>query len=180
MLPDGLKADRVQHLAYRNLLPKLVIVDARRDGLGSRPLCCIGFGGGRWFLGSVGAVRFTADLQQDGPVHDAIQKGHCQRRIAQVFTPSLEVDVRGQGRGSLATAGVDDLVEEVRCLRTLAAFNAVESEFVDDQEIEPRPVTDAAGKGLVGQRRPQILQQVGAGGVANAVPQFAVAAGQRL
>ena len=108
------------------------------------------------------------------------RKAIARGGIAQIFAPRLEVDVRGQRRGTLAAAGIDDLVEEVRCLGTLAAFDAVEAELVDDDQVETRPVADAAGQGLVGQRLSQVVQQIGTGGVTHAVAQFAVAAAQRL
>ena len=99
---------------------------------------------GLGFLRAVGAVRLAADLQQDRSVHYAVQEGHRQRRIAQVIAPRLEVDVRAQGGGTLAAAGVDHLVEEVGRLGALAAFDAVEAELVDDHQVETRPVADAA------------------------------------
>ena len=44
------------------------------------------------------AVRFSEDVQQDGPVHDPVQQGHRQRSVAEVLTPGIEFDV-GPQRG---------------------------------------------------------------------------------
>jgi hypothetical protein len=74
----------------------------------------------------VGTVRLAANLQGDRPVHYAVQKGHRQRRIAQVVAPRLEVDVRAQRGRTLAAAGVDQLAEEVGGLGALATLDAVE------------------------------------------------------
>lgn len=128
----------------------------------------------------MGTVRLTADLQQDGTIDHAIQEGHRQWRIAQVVAPGLEIDIGSQGGGTSAAACVDDLVEQIGGLGAFAAFDAVEAELVDDHQIETRPVADAARQALVGQRLPQVFQQVGAGDVTYAVSQFTMATGQGL
>ena len=120
----------------------------------------------------MGAVRLAADLQQDRAIDHAIEEGHRQRWIAEVVAPRLEVDVRGQGGGAFAAAGVDEFVEEVGCLRAFAAFDAVEAELVDDHHVESRPVADTAGQALIGQRLSQVFQQLGAGGVTHSVSQL--------
>jgi len=80
--------------------------------------------------GAVGAIGAALDLQDNGAVHDTVEEGHRQRRVAQVFAPGVEVDVRHQRRRALR-AGVDDLVEQVGGLRRFAAFDLVEAKLVD-------------------------------------------------
>jgi hypothetical protein len=65
----------------------------------------------------MGPVGLAVDLHDDGPIDDAIQEGHRERWIAEVFAPGIEVDVGHQGRGALSAAGVDHLVQEVGGLR---------------------------------------------------------------
>ena len=55
-------------------------------------------------------------------------------------------------------AGVDDLVPQARGLRTETAFDAVEAELVDQEQVEPGVEANAVVDGLVGQSRSQILQ----------------------
>ena len=56
----------------------------------------------------------------------------------------------------------------------------VEAEFVDDQQVEARPVTHAFCQSLVGQRGGEIRQQFGAGRVADSSAGRAEAAAQCL
>ena len=126
------------------------------------------------------AVRFAFDLEDDGAIDDAVEEGHGQGRIAEVVGPGVEVDVGDQGGGPLRAAGVDDLEEEVGGLRRLLAFDVIEAEFVDDQQVEAGVVADALRQGLVGQRGGQVVQQAGAGGVADGVAEDTRGLGRSL
>ena len=64
---------------------------------------------------------------------------------------------------------IDDLVPQAGGLRTQAAFNAVQTKFVDDQQLEAGIEADTVVDGLVGQGRGQIFQQSAAGGVKDAI-----------
>jgi hypothetical protein len=89
------------------------------------PLLTGGFRGFRSLFGPVGAVGLPLDLQNDGPVHQAVQEGHGQRHVTEIVAPGLEVDVGNQGGGVLLAAGVDDLVEQAGGLAALGAFDPV-------------------------------------------------------
>ena len=65
-------------------------------------------------------------------------------------------------------AGVDDLVPQTGGLRTQAAFDAIEAEFVNDQEAELRIEADAVMDGLIGQGGREVFQQFAAGDVMDA------------
>ena len=103
------------------------------------------------------------------PSTTAIQQGHRQGRIAEVIGPVLEVDVGDQRRRSLAAAAVNHLVEQTRRFRVFAAFEFVEAELVDDQQIEAAVVADARRQRLVAGGGRQVFQQFGAGDVAHAI-----------
>ena len=53
----------------------------------------------------------------------------------------------------------------------LLAFDVIEAELVNDQQIEAGVITHPLGQGLVGQRGGQVFEQAGAGGVADGVAQ---------
>ena len=44
-------------------------------------------------FGTGSAVRFSQDVQQDGPVHDSVQQCHRQRSVAEIRAPGFEFDV---------------------------------------------------------------------------------------
>jgi len=93
---------------------------------------------------AMNSVGFAFQLHDRRAVHDAIQEGHRQWRIAEVFGPRLEVDVGHQGRADPLTACVDDLVPQAGGLRTEAAFDAASDygnfEGRDRAIAEIRPV----------------------------------------
>src|SRR3954470_18601432 len=89
-------------------------------------------------LGTVRSIRLAVDLHDDRTVHDPIQKRHRQRRITEVLTPRLEIDVRHQRRRPLRAPGIDQLVQQARRLARFAAFDPVEAELVEDQQVELR------------------------------------------
>ena len=74
---------------------------------------------------------------------------------------------------TLLAAGVDDLVPQAGGLRTEAAFDAVEPEFVDDQKVELRIEADAFVDGLVGQGGGEVFQEFAAGNVMDALVEHA-------
>ena len=84
----------------------------------------------------MGSIRLTRDFDDDRPVDHAIRECHCQWGVAEIFGPSLEVDICDESGRSLLAASVDDLIEQAGRLRRFLAFQAVETEFVDDQQVE--------------------------------------------
>ena len=122
------------------------------------------------------AVRSALDLQQDRAVHHAVQEGHGQGWIAEAVGPGLEVDVGHQAGAPLRTAPIDDFVQQVGCLRRERPLQAVEAELVDNQPLEPRLIVQPCRQGLVGQAGGEILQQLGAGRIADVVAQHAALA----
>ena len=66
-------------------------------------------------------------------------------------------------------AGVDDLVPQAGGLRTEAAFDAVEAEFVNDEQRELGVEADAVVDGLVGQGGGEVFEEFAAGDVVDAV-----------
>ena len=85
-------------------------------------------------MGTVGAA---GELEDHGAVDQAVQERRRQRRVAQVVGPGAEVDVRRQRRRATARAGVEQAVVEGAGLGLRLALQAVEAEFVDQEEIEP-------------------------------------------
>ena len=80
----------------------------------------------------MGSIGFAFQLHDGGTVYDAIQEGHRQGPVAEVVGPGFEVDVGHQGGADALASCVDDFVPQARCLRTDAAFDAVEAELVND------------------------------------------------
>lgn len=99
----------------------------------------------------------------DRAVDDPMQQRHRQWRIAEVIGPVFEVDVGNQRGRSFAAAAVYHLVQQARWFRILAAFEFVEAELIDDQQIEATVVADASGERLVARGGRQLFQQFGAG-----------------
>ncbi len=104
---------------------------------------------------------------------DAVQHGHRQLRVAEILGPGVEVDVGDQGGTDPLAAGVDDLVPEAGSLRTEAAFDPVEPEFVNDQKAEFRVEADAFVDGLVGQGGGEVFEEFAAGDVMDALLEHA-------
>jgi len=50
---------------------------------------------------------------------------------------------------------VDDLVEEMSCLRRVVALDSVESELIDQKEIPLGVVLEGVGEALVGKGGPR-------------------------
>src|SRR5439155_8411950 len=119
------------------------------------------------------AVRFALQFDNRCSVHHSIQQGHRQRRIAEIIGTGFEVDVGHQGRaGSLASC-VDDFVPQAGSLGTKAAFNAVQAELINDQQVEAGIEADAVVDRLVGQGGGQIFQESTAGRVKDTVAENA-------
>ena len=97
----------------------------------------------------------------------------ARRTVGQIFSPLFEIHVgHHRGRALLIACG-DDLVEQVSGFRALDAFDAVEPEFVDYQEIRARVAAQACGQSFVGERCGQVGQQFGRGAVEDAVTMHA-------
>ena len=118
----------------------------------------------------MGTVGSPLDLQLDGGGDDeAVEDGHGQRWVAEVVGPGLEADVGHQGGGAFGATAVDDLVQKAGRLGGFGSLDAVEAEFVDGQEIEVGVVAQPLVEAVVGQRGGEVAEQVGAGGVADAI-----------
>jgi hypothetical protein len=92
---------------------------------------------GRCLFGPIRAIRLAVDLHDNRPVHDSVQERHRQRWIAPVVAPRVEVDVRHQRRRPSA-AGVDQLVQQARCLGRFDPFQSVERTFRTSARDYPR------------------------------------------
>src|ERR1700733_13798427 len=88
------------------------------------------------FAAAVHAVGFSLQLDDRCSIDHAVQYGHRQWGVAEVFGPGLEVDVCHQGGAGALAAGVDDLVPQTGGFRAGSAFGAIEAELVNDQEAE--------------------------------------------
>lgn len=78
------------------------------------------------------AVGLASDLQDDRSFDQAVEERHRQRAIHEILSPFVEVYVGHQSGGAFLVARCDDLVEQVRRLRALGPFDAVETEFVNN------------------------------------------------
>src|SRR5438552_6481713 len=63
---------------------------------------------------------------------------------------------------------------------SFAAFDLVEGEFVDDEPVEAGVVAEPLGQGAVGQRSGQFGQELGTGGIADAITHDASGTADRL
>ena len=77
-----------------------------------------------------GAVGLAFDLEDDRALNQTVEEGHRQRAIRKIVSPFVEVHIGNQRRGSLLIARGDDLVKQVRRLRTFSTLDLVEPEFV--------------------------------------------------
>ena len=114
---------------------------------------------------AMGSVGFAFPFHDGGAIDDSIEQCHRQGCVAEIVGPSVEVDVGDQSGGALLAAGVDDLVPQAGGLRAEAAFNAVEAEFVNDEQIKTSVKADAVVDGLIGQRGREIFEKSAAGDV---------------
>ena len=87
----------------------------------------------------------------------------------EVIGPRLEADVGHHGGGPFGTAAIDHLVQEAGRLAGLGPLDPIEPELVNFQEIEVAVVPQPLVEAVIGQRGGQVVQQLGAGGVADAV-----------
>src|SRR5436305_6323702 len=94
---------------------------------------------GLWHAaGAVGAVGAASQLENHSSVDQAVEERRCQRRVAEIVGPRGEVDI-GRQRGRTSTgAGVEQAVGEGTGLGLRLTLQPVETEFVDQQQIEPR------------------------------------------
>src|SRR5487761_2476495 len=98
-----------------------------------------GFGSG---AGAMGAVGAACEFENHGAVDEAVEEGRRQRGVAEVVGPGGEVDVGRQRRRAAAGAGVEEAVVQAAGLGVRLTFQAVETEFVDQQKIEPCVFSD--------------------------------------
>src|SRR5512135_315100 len=132
----------------------------------SRP---VGLTGLRCAAGAMGAVGTAGELEDHRAVDQAVEERRRQRWITQVVGPRAEVDVRRQRGRAPARAGVEQTVVEGAGLGLGFTLQPVEPEFVDQQEIKSRILGEHPAAGPVGQRRGELLEQLGAGRVPHAV-----------
>ena len=128
----------------------------------------------------MGAVGTAAQFQDRRAVHQAIEEGGRQRRIAQVVGPGGEVDVRRQHGRTTSHAGVQQTVVKRARVSLRLAFQVVEAEFVDQQQVDPRVFGQEPVEGPVGQRGGEVLKQRGAGGVPHVIALSTRGAAHRL
>ena len=75
-------------------------------------------------------VARAVDFDRDGTVKQLVQKGDGEVWVAEVFTPGLDVEVRGNDGGRASVACLQDLVQELGFLRLLLLQRVV-AEIVD-------------------------------------------------
>ena len=71
----------------------------------------------------------------------------------------------------MLAASVDDLVPQAGGLRAETAFDAVEAELINNEQIEPGVKADAIVDGLVGQRSREVFEKSAAGDVVDFITQ---------
>lgn len=106
------------------------------------------------------AIRFTFELRDNRRVNRAVKHRHRQMRVAEVLRPVLEVNVRYQRRRFSPTAVVNDLVQKTGSLGVLAQFQFLETEFVNDHQVEATIMANPARECFASCRGAEILQQV--------------------
>ncbi len=121
----------------------------------------------------VGAVGTAGELQDRGPVDQAVEKRRGQGRITEVISPGLEVDVGRQRGRPTARTGIEQPIVDGAGLSLGFTLQAVEAELVDQQEVQPRINSQLAMECAIGQCCREFLEQLGAGRVADMVPQHA-------
>ena len=97
-------------------------------------------------------IRLAFDLEDHGSFHEAVEESHGNRAIGQIVSPFVEVDIGHEGGRALLVSSGDDLVKQMSRLVTLGALDAVEPEFVDDEEIGARIAPAEAGSYRRGRR----------------------------
>jgi hypothetical protein len=117
----------------------------------------------------VDAVGSAGEFHDRRAFDDAVQQGHGQLWVAEIFVPGLEVDVGHQGGAGTVTACVDDFVPQARGVRTQTAFDLVEAKLVDDEQVEAGVEAYALVDGVVSQRGGEIFDELAAGDVVDAV-----------
>ena len=104
------------------------------------------------------SIRLASELDRHRIVHDSIESGHDQGRVAHVFRPVGEVNVRDQRRRGAPTARINDFVEQARRVRIFTSLQLVEAELINNQEIERLIIAHSCCQRLVSQRRRQFLE----------------------
>ena len=96
------------------------------------------FSGGMSFSGLrlLSSIGLSFDLQDDRSLDQPVKEGHRQRAVGEIVSPFIEINVGDHRRGALLIARGDDLVKQVRRLRTFGALDLVEPEFVNKCSAE--------------------------------------------
>src|ERR1017187_5240497 len=109
--------------------------DACRRVIGS----CRGRAGGGALAGTLGGDMLSeagpVDVDPNGMHGEAVEDGGGERGVAQEAAPVAERDIRSDGRGDLAMATVDEVVEGVSGGRLVAAFLGWPETAVKDEEL---------------------------------------------
>lgn len=113
-------------------------------------------------------VAGSLDVDHDGMVHHAVDDGGGDDGVPQIVAQLLKVNVGSKKRGSPAVAAIDDLEEE-RSVAGIVLFEAIESDFIDQQDIGRGVLLELLGQALVGEAGEEMEEHVGGGGVAAAV-----------
>ena len=121
--------------------------------------------------GDMLSVAGPVDVDPNGMHGEAVEDGGGERGVAQEAPPVAERDIRSDGRGDLAMATIDEVVERVSGGRLVAPLlDLSQSDVVDDEQGGCGPGLESARIGAVGEARVEVVEQVDAARVAHADP----------
>ena len=124
---------------------------------------------GRFFAAAVDAIGFALQLHDRGAIDDAIQHGHRQGaspRYSAQDSKSMFVTRAVLTRWLRASM---ILYHKLAACGQTAAFDAIEAEFVNDEQAELGVEANAVVDGLVGQGGGEVFEEFAAGDVTDAL-----------
>jgi len=101
-------------------------------------------------------------------VHHTVYDSGGDDRIAEVIAELLEVDIRGDQRGTFAVPTVYDF-EEQGGVPSILLFQPVKAYFVDEEDIRRGILFELSVKAVIGPTCHQLSEHVGCSGIPAAV-----------
>ena len=109
----------------------------------------VGAGGGAF------AHRFSFEMELVGAVHEPVEDGVGEGRIAEVVVPMLNRKLAGDERG----AGADTIVEQFEQVGALARAHRGDGEVVDQDEVDFSDGGEALAEAAVGVADAEFVEQ---------------------
>ena len=109
------------------------------------------------FLRFVESPGWTVDVDDDGMMYHAVDGGCGYDGIAEVIAEFFEVDVRCYDGRAFAVTAIDHLVEEIG-VSCVMLFEAVEADFVNQQDFGAQKKLEFLFEGVIGQRRQEFTK----------------------